>query len=461
MKKLAFLLVVLCLSITGLFAEDTAPRIISSIEVVQNDPVRTRPGSLLNWIDLTEGQVFGSAAELTAAVEKEVQDLKNTRYFAEAAMDVSEGPAGADGSVPVDIVVTISDAWTLLPIPYPLPDSQIGKNGWAFGVEINYNNFLGTMTDFYMDSNMKFAFGEAEKLRAWKIEPELRNVKMGNLIFDFKLKQQYEIKRTVDETDVLIQQYSFYTSQFGVATDIEFGTDWTYGFEPTLKFNYGYDWSTGERTVFNSNTYVDPATGKYYNREDPFSFTFEHFIRQGAIDWEQTFRRGYELELSNQNQFNISRAAEKATANEFLYIPDFNLAASYYLPFAKVLNYYTKGQALVVFNEIRTGLGEDVRGVKDSSMFGNMAFFWQNTLVIQPHKPNTKFNFQFHPFFDVGMAFDYNNVQAFGDMIRMGVGTELVAMLGGIDLRARIGLDPINFGDTGFLDFSFGTGLTY
>ena len=460
MKKLVFLLVVLTLSVTGLFAEETGRRIISSIDVVQNDPVRTRPGSLLNWIDLSEGQVFESAAEMNAAVEREIQDLKNTRYFAEADITVSEGDAGADGSIPVDMTVTISDAWTLLPIPYPLPDSQIGKNGWAFGLEINYNNFLGTMTDFYMDTNVKVAFGEPEgdRLRSWKIEPELRNVKTGNLEFDYKFKQLWEIDQTLDTDGVtVLQKYSYYLTQFSVSTKIEFGKDWAYAFEPGLRFNYGYDWDVFAAGVTGSNETAKDAKGNYVNSEEPFQLTFEHSITQGRINWEQTFRRGYEVKLANNSSFNLSRAANKATANEFLFITDVELTGAYYIPFLRVLNYYTDIKGLFVFNEVRTGLGDNLRGVKNDTMFGNVGFFWRNTLVIQPHRPNTKFNFQFHPFLDAGMAFNASNPEPFGDMLRIGFGTELVIMLGGIDLRARIGYDPL----AEFVDFSFGTGLTY
>lgn len=461
MKKIVILLVVLAVSATGLFADDSTPWVISSIEVVQNDPVRTNSNAILGYIDLEEGQVFATGEEFAEAMENELQDLKNTRYFAEISFETAEGTADSDGNIPVSLTITTSDAWTFLPIPYPLPDSQIGSNGWAFGLEINYDNFFGTMTDFYMDSNVKMAFGEDEKLRAWKVNPELRNVKMGSLMFDFKLKQVYEINQSFDSGGGILQRYSYYTSLFAVATDIEFGTDWTYGFEPSFLFNYGYDWSSGDRQVYISNVYEQD--GIYYNREDPFSFKFDHFIQQGAIDWDTTFRKGYELQFSNESQFNISRAAEQATANEFLFITDFDLSAAWYVPFAKVLNYYTRAEALFVVGEIRTGLAEDVvRGVKDDSMQGNMAFFWQNTLVIQPHRSNTKFNFQFHPFVDVGIAMNYNNPGAAQDpLLRVGVGTELVAMIGGIDLRARVGVEPATIGDTGFVDFSFGTGLTY
>ncbi|MBF9017867.1 MULTISPECIES: hypothetical protein [unclassified Oceanispirochaeta] len=439
---------------SSVFAEDVQLRSISEIIIVQNEPVRTNEGALRRFLDFEVGQVFTTPEELTIAVDTQIKDLKNTRYFSEVEITVEDLEAVHE-NVPVVVTVTTTDGWTLVPIPYPIPDSQIGKNGWEFGAEITYDNAFGSMYDFYLDGFVDIAFGEETKLKKWKLNPEIRNIDRGNWSFDIAYEQVYSTNKK-ENPEVVGDYYQLYTknsSYLSLATTLDLEGDWSYEFTPAFGFNYGYDWQILE----DGNNLATDESGNYKNREDFFSTTLDHYINYGRVDWNGPYRNGYLFSLGNHNFINLSRPAMTAD-NSIFFITDIEGSAAYYKHFWKRLNYYTKASALIAFNDIYKDLGDSLRGVKNSSMSGNAGFFWQNTLAIQPFRERPGgFNFQIHPFGDVGFAFDYRDVGNFADILRFGAGSEFVFMIGSIDLKARLGYDF----SSGFIDFNFGTSLSY
>lgn len=460
MKKIIIAFLALFVIGTSVFAEEATLRSIGEIVIVQNEPVRTKEAALRGFLDFEVGQVFTSSEELEEAVLTQIKDLKNTRYFTEVAV-IAEELEAEGNEIPVVLTVTVTDGWTLVPIPYPIPDSQIGKNGWQFGTEVTYDNAFGTMNDFYFDGFVDIAFGdsgEEKKLKRWKLNPKIKNIDKGPFTFDIVYEQTYETKRnkytdpvSEDFTDKYIQYYTKHSSFLSVATVLDLGGDLSYHFTPAIGANYGYKWEITD----GANDSVDES-GNFVNREDPFSFKFDHSIEYGRIDWSGPYRNGGTLSLGNHNFVNLSQAAETTEKNIF-FITDLEATGTWYKHFLKRLNYYTKAQALIAFNDIYLDLGDRLRGVENSTMSGNAGFFWQNTLAIQPFRERKGFNFQLHPFGDAGFAFDYRDVEDFGELLRFGAGAEAVFMLGSVDVRARFGYDFAS----GFIDFSFGTGMSY
>ncbi|MDC7234086.1 MAG: ShlB/FhaC/HecB family hemolysin secretion/activation protein [Spirochaetales bacterium] len=449
---------------TGLFADEAKQRRIDEIIIVQNEPVRTNEGALRRFLDLEAGQVYDSAEELEDAVLTQVKDLRNTRYFTDVDVVIEELESSSD-ELPVVITVTTTDGWTLVPIPYPIPDSQIGENGWQFGLEVTYDNVFGTMQDFYFDGFVDIAFGAPDyedKLKRWKINPKLKEIDAGPFTLDIIFEQMYETPKNKytdpldPDVDTIENKYSQYYTKYTTALKLDAKLDITrdvwYKISPTFKANYGYDW----RVTDGAEDALD-AYGNLQNREDPFSFEFNHSINYGRVDWDGPYRNGGEVYLSNNNFINLSRGANASTDTEVYFITDLEVGGTWYKHFWKRLNYYTKGSALIAFNDTYLNLGDRLRGVENSTMSGNAGFFWQNTLAIQPFRERSGFNFQLHPFADVGAAFDYRDVEDINDILRFGAGSEMVFMVGSVDIRARFGYDFAS----GFIDFSFATGMSY
>ncbi|MDC7240451.1 MAG: ShlB/FhaC/HecB family hemolysin secretion/activation protein [Spirochaetales bacterium] len=458
MKKYYFLLFVF-LTAAGLWADAAEPaaafdaRFIREIIIIQNEPVRTRESALRRFLDLEAGQVFETSEHLDEAVGDQIQELNNTRYYDFVDVTFQELDA-MEGMVPVVVTVTLTDGWTLVPIPYPIPNSQIGQNGWEFGSELHYNNLFGTMYDFYFDGYVKMAFGEEDKVKQWELNPVLSNIDFGRFSMDIEFSQMYETvqKEQAENLGEYDQLYTKHSSFISLATTVDIVGDLSYEFIPAVGFNYGYDWQVLE----GGNTHATDESGNYLNREDIFSLKFDHGLVYGRIDWDGPYRNGYQLKLANNNHMNVSQAAESSD-RQLYFITDIEATASWYRHFWKRLNYYTQVQGFVAFNDIYTDLGERMRGVKNSTMSGNAGVFWQNSLGIQPFRERRGFNFQLHPFLDAGATFDYRDLDEFNELLRLGAGSEFIFTVAAVDIRVVLGYDFTS----GFVDFGFYTDLCY
>ena len=452
MKKLLMILICSVMTVAGLVASEEGACRVRSIEFIRKEPMRTNEGALRRFVDIQVGDEFDSAEEFLQYVDLEQKDLLNTRYFNEATITYVEGAVGEDGVTPVDVTVTVKDGWTLVPIPYPIPNSNLGKNGWGFGTEIYYDNFFGTMTNFAFLGEVGIAFGEpTNKLRHWYVKPSLKGIKLGKLTFSIDLDQSFSTDRWLDK-NIVLQEFTRDHSALSLSSSIDLPGNWSYSFTPSFGANYNYDW----RVLVDDDNMAKTDSGIYKNREDFLYAGFSHGVNFGRVDWEGTFRQGYTFGLGNANRFSMSRPAQTQKVSPY-FVSDLGAHAAYYLPFGKFFNYTTRFDTLVVFNDIYRGLGSKLRGVKNDSMIGSVGFFWKNTLVIQPHKTLKNFNFQLHPFVDVGLSFDYNNPGDIKNNIGLGTGLELLFMLGSVNLRGWVAYDPIN----NFFDISYGIGLPY
>ncbi|MFO7729816.1 MAG: POTRA domain-containing protein [Spirochaetia bacterium] len=446
MKKY-FFTIFLVLGVVGVLSSQSEGITINTIEIQFTGKARTGERVLRSYIDIKEGDQFSSLAELETDIEEQIRELNNTRYFNSVEMSAEE----TDQQGEYKIILVVEDGWTLVPIPYPLPDSAVGLNGWSFGLEVNYDNFFGTMTDFYFDGYANLAFGEEEKLKAWKLKSKIKNIKIGNLKHSVEFQQEYKTTADTDPAkpeELQVQQhYTNYSSEVGVSTSFRLSNLWTYSITPKLGFKYEYDYhDTFEGDTVKNNESVI---------EDPFYFSFNHSIKLGRVDWVGPLRKGYEVSLSNSLGFLNSYYRDTDT-EEFRFVPELTLTGKSYIPFLKHFNYYTKGEVYWGINNIKTGLGSKLRGVKNSSMSGDFGFFWLNTLAIEIWGNDT-FHIQLHPFTDMGFALKTEEVNSLADNFRIGFGTELIGMIGSVDLKAKYGYDQVS----DYHDFSFVTGFSY
>lgn len=446
MRRVTWLMLMF-LTVSGwILAEESSGVTIQSIEIQFDGKARTNERALRSYLDIEEGQVFASFGLLNEALELQQQTLQNTRYYKSVNITAEEAESG------VYIVrLALKDGLTLVPIPYPLPDSSVGKNGWSFGLEVNYDNFIGSMTDFYFDGYANIAFGEAVKLKKWKLTPKLSSIKLGDLKFSLEYTQQYNTTEVTDpnqpEGAQLLQHYTNHQSFIKFGTNIRFPGDWSYSFGPEVGLKYDFDYhETFEGDVVQSNDEVI---------EDRLNIIFNHNVGLGIVDWVGPLRSGYAFSLGNTLKL-LNSFDNQDQKQDFRFVTNINLNGRGYFLLGKRLNYYTKAEVLYIVNGMDTGLGSRLRGVKNSSMFGDFGFFWQNTLGLEIWG-NNSLHIQIHPYFDTGFALETGQPRTFSEVFRYGFGTEIIIMVGSVDLKGRIGYDMVS----DYLDFFFGTGFSY
>ncbi len=447
LKRFLLLSSLLFAAVNAAFS-DTEEVFIEKIAVEPNGRNTTEPETLKSYLQIYEGQIFDSEADLSKAVEIELQSLKNTRYFSYVEIRISGSAENENGYI---LTLEYEDDWTFLPIPYPLPESDIGINGWRFGLQINYDNCFGTMTDFLIDGDAGFAFGEADKLKKWEIESSIKNLRLGKQRFSVEYNQLYSTTEVIDpnaaEGYQLLQHYTNHSSSLKLATSFKIAPLLTYAVYPEAGMKYLYDYhSSFEGASVQNNSDVI---------EDRLSLIFGQEIRYSDVDWINRVRDGFEVKLLNN--LRLLNSYDNGTTVESMRIAsDFNLTANYYLNLTDSIYYYTEAAAIVVINDYETGLGDKLRGVKNSSMYGDLGFFWKNTLGIEVFGFDSLF-IQLHPYVDVGAAFYTPEMQSIGNAFRVGFGTDIVIMFGSVDLRATIGYDPVS----GYIDIGFSNELEY
>ncbi len=445
MKRILNAVIIIVLSTNMLVAENSKSILINKIDVEFIGKVKTNAKALRGSIDISEGQTFDNVDVLDKSLKDVKAGLKNTRYFKSVEVKKTEVDGG------YNISITVEDGWTFVPIPYPLPDSGVGINGWSFGMEVNYDNMFGSMRDFYFDGYVNMAFGEENMLKEWKLRPKLKKIKIGNLAYDFEFIQNYKTTEVTDPTKVegeqLLQHYTNNETFFKVETSLKLSDLISYKISPQIGVKYLYDYHDS----FESDYTMENGLVI----EDRLNFVIDHSLSTGQVNWEGPLREGYDISLANSLKF-LSSYDNSVQKEDFRFVTNINPSIKYYKPIGNRLNYYTKLQGLVIFNNRDTGLGSNLRAVKNSSMSGDLGVFWQNTLAIEIVGSDTV-HFQIHPFIDSGIALDRSESKSFEDMFRYGFGADIIIMLGSIDIKGKIGYDPVS----DYIDFSFSTGLSY
>ncbi|MBB6480720.1 hypothetical protein [Spirochaeta isovalerica] len=408
---------------------------------------KTNEVSLRAYIDLNEGDIFPSYEDMEETLEKQKVILLNTRYYKSVEYVIEE----TENQNYYHITFILEDGWTILPKPYMLPNSDVGTNGWSAGLGLEYDNFFGTMSDFTLDAIANLAFGESIRLKMWEISPQLRNIKLGPVVFNADFSQMFDTtavtKPELQEELQLQQHYSNYSSILKLSTVFHLGGDWTYFLSPGFGFNYMYNYhDIFEGVTVQNNGSVD---------EIPFFFTLENRFAVSRLDWVKSFRKGYSVSLKNSLSI-LKIVNEKAGTDWLQFVPAFSLNAKVYLPFFKIFNYYSLAEIFWSVNNFVPELGERLRGVLNSSMSGDLAFFWLNTIAIEIWSIDT-LHIQLHPFVDMGIALNTEEYNSFDDKFRIGFGAEVLLMVGSVDLKGKYGYDPVS----NYHDFNFMIGLTY
>lgn len=361
----------------------------------------TRQFALLEKGELKTGERITGAANLEKYREQKAQLLTNQRVLDRADIQYTLGPPEADGSVPVDLLVTTVDSWNIIALPYPKYDDN---NGFELIIKARDYNFLGTMNPLRIDLGYQ--------LDAEYMDNFFKNLSKGNFVFSidsdtpftflgytWTLNFDHNFAYTYD-------QPLYYKNTTGIA--IEYPVDLmtaTFGFEEATVANednekeYEHDYipeRDGSRfkdlymasTLFVSYkiptgffvedygeiTYnpklsgtinITPGEDVGYLRQGP-KVAFDHTLGFGQIDWIENFRRGIAASLGNDNSYNFFRQEWSSSAK-------FSLTGHFILPklFGVSAGISGRAQYRHWFHGHSNDAADALRGILDKAMAAN------------------------------------------------------------------------------------------
>ncbi len=404
---------------------------------------KTRESALLKEMDLKEGTEFESLEDLQYAVSRQEQDLVNLRVFNAVSLTLNEGTREGD-TVIHSVLLKSEDSWTIYPIPYPKYSSN---DGFRLGIKTFYDNAFGSLNNLFLGMSVTFnqdKYYDEFRITEWSINPQLNEVKIGNLEYDFSFTQQYSISEKKDE-GVLLEHYNYHNTSFSVSTKLAFGSDnkFYYRVTPDIGLKYGY-------------------TGLGYDgNEEPLYLGFNHSIGYSKVDWFGNFREGYSASVGNSLKYVIV----DGKSNQFKASVDGE--AKWYKILHPRFNYSTRLYGIVTLNDELTGLGSNLRGVEDSTMFGRGGIFFSNDMNIAVIKWKGVGEAQFQPFFDIGYSRPMDGNTDWGENLRYSTGADFILYLDklkGLHARASIGVDlssDLPFSDFGKYGIEITSSLAY
>ena len=351
-------------------------------EMVYSTDKYTQKSALIRELNIPPEKSFPTREELDAYLAGKVQDLVNLRVFQEVEYRL-ELIESLDGAEIYRGTITVHGSWTLYPVPYPKYDSNSGFRG---GLKIYYDNFLGTLTNFYLGMNIDIRpDGDDWEIPQWTINPRIGNVSLFGQKFALDLTQKYQETSKYDsQKGIYLQRYNNYLTGISLTTRLQMPWKLYYSFTPKISFTYGYK---------DNNPDGDSAF-----QQKPLHFSFSHSIGRSQVDWIGNFRRGLSYSLSHSLSFdtdeerdgNLKTSLGASIAGFYpwkIFNPSFQLQGKYSF-----------------FNDETTGFGGELRGIRDDSFYGIAGGFLNASVNISVIRWKGVGEAQFQPFFDVGLA---------------------------------------------------------
>lgn len=344
---------------------------------------KTRESALRKWVSISEGVNFASIEDLQKAVDKDVQELVNLNVFLDVSAEIDRLPSDAS-----QIIVTyrITDGLTFIPIPLPLYNSNYG------GVQLLYvqiwDNVFGSLMNYFHIFSLVVRGKDGGGLETgpFVFQPQLSRVKLGNLVMSFGLEQEHLESRRISRDGTEQSNYQLDRTQLYASSQWRFGPDryFYYTAKPGIEFRYNYD----------------DIAGKGGFDQFPFQFNFKQDIAYKSTNVFFNSRKGFEVELSNTTQFQ-QYSSKNWTVNT-----DMLIIAKVFFAFGKEgrISYYPRLILYHIFNGLTEQLGEYMRGVTDVTMDGASAVFLNQTLGFGIWKWKNVWDFQIHPYFDLGFT---------------------------------------------------------
>ncbi|MDC7241842.1 MAG: hypothetical protein PQJ50_15925 [Spirochaetales bacterium] len=256
--------------------------------------------------------------------------------------------------------------------------------------------------------------------------------------------QQYAIGEKKEDGEFL-EHYNYHNTELSVSTKLAFGNDnkFYYRMTPSVGLNYGY-------------------TGLYdKSSEEPLYLGFSHSVGYSRVDWFGNFREGLSASAGNSLKYVMVQGA----SNQFK--ASINGDLRWYKILNSRINYSTRLYGTVGLNDELTGLGVNLRGVEDSTMFGRSGYFLSNDFNIAVIKWKGVGEAQFQPFFDIGFTTPMDGSIEWDSDLRYSTGADFILYLDklkGLHARASIGVDlssDLPFTDLGKYGLEISSSLAY
>ncbi len=430
--KLVVSLLLFCFILTvplGLVYGNTqSPKnhVVEKVEYRVDGP--TKESALRALAKVRKGGEFASYEDLLGALDEYKQSLMNRRVFESVEYVLIPGSV-VDETQYYTVVLTIVDAFPFYAIPYPKYDSNTGLR---LGVKNYWNNFLGTLTNVYLgmalDIRKNSDTGKIET-GEWYIHPQISGIRLpGRLSLSGYLDFSYTEKEFIDSVSPANSyDYSYYSAAIGSTLSMPVFPKASYSVGMGVGANFQYRGNLGP------------------NFKQPYSVRMSHALSYGTLSWEENFRRGFSVSLSNSYRMGSNE--------KFFFIPGLDVTAKYFLPFWKRFNFYARAHAFYQWKEPRN-IASYIRGVRNNAMSGNSGFIFNASLAFQFWRFEKVWDAQIHPFVDVGVSYG-NGPFDFRRDIKMGVGADFVLyldILPSLVAVGSVGFDPRNFDKANIFD---------
>lgn len=368
-----------------------------------------RENVLNDYLQIKKGTVIVGQSNLEDYISKKEQLIINQRTIDSGEITVNYVIDGK--SVYVDLTINIKVTWNLALLPYPRYNSN---KGITVGLRGKDYNFLGGM--------------ETLSLRAdWVILEDGSNEYPLNIDFaipfyisDTKLKLNMTGDTTIIDGDfgkagtTVGLSFSHPLNKSELIGSLTQG--WHYDkSETTDKYYFKTSGSIGP--LFHTNLNL-PLTGMVtYNPGLVSSYAFKpdgtlseknrgydlglsHSINSGSIDWEGNFRKGSALSLTQQLKYNFTNKRWITTNNIELIIHKKHKWGG--------LSTRIKG---LYETDDSDELGAPIRGIRDSRVTGNSAFYINLDLPIKilPSFLDQWFEYHLSPFVDFALVKSKNS----------------------------------------------------
>jgi hypothetical protein len=299
---------------------------------------RTKPWALAYAAEISPGELLAGLSALDDYIARKTQLLMNQRVLEPASISLSYRlgtpealPEDPDGEpiVPVDLFIYAEDSWNRVILPEPQYDSN---SGFFLTLKARDYNFLGLLTPLKLDLGYELDDLQRQALHTtlnaalpfqafgfrWQVSldeefkayfsgepffsktsagvavelPVNKSLVTAGFLQSFSVNEQNTDKE-YEETGVLYFSEVWYLSseifaQWELPTGLYLGRFGELSYIPRLSFSGNYK-PGGDVGPYRSGPTLTPS----------------HTLLLSHIDWQENFRKGLSLELSNANAFNF------------------------------------------------------------------------------------------------------------------------------------------------------------
>lgn len=407
---------------------------------------KTREYPLKRKFGLDKKTIFESREALEHYLANYKLSLESSRYFDQVKVDYEAKPSVSEGLYDVVLLIDIQDSHHLLVMPYPKYSSN---SGLTLKLKAKDTNFFGSLNTMNTELNLKAKKDEFKSGFSFSFDAPFS---VGP--FDATFVNDYSVDYVLADGQSGIE----WDTETGISLSHSFGRvgisfgiyQYTYrdidykeyGDEIYFKENVSFGLPITLATLSNfTNITYSPSVSYNWNWDfdgidkanDDLSgptISFSHSISNGKVTWNDNFRKGYDLSLSNTFEYNFQRHD---------WNPNIQFDAEFFWNYKandqEIWNRFGICSKLLAFHyfdmpgnkyKYGKGIGDYLRGILDDGFFGNdkPSSTASSGIVFNldlPHhvftalfpKEILSFDFQFSPFFDMALVYNRRTGKVF------------------------------------------------